>query len=245
MNKSGILNPKNAPASRRDFLYGLGTSLGSMALTHQWAVDASNAFPSSMLPKEPMLPGKAKACILLFMEGGPGHMDTFDPKPELQARHTTQSHRTAGLANGYRFFVGSPFASRKVGQSGLDMSAPWVHLAHPDVADEWCNYRGCHAESLNHPEALFHMNTGSRLGTDPALGSWVPGFLGDLWSGLHQPESARLRGHDRAGCPTGWSGQLEPGVSTGHLSRHPAQTHRFTHPQSPATRPQDPRTRPK
>ncbi|MGB1674730.1 MAG: DUF1501 domain-containing protein, partial [Limisphaerales bacterium] len=163
MNTPGILNPKNVPASRRDFLYGLGASLGSMALTHQWTADASNAFPSSMLPKEPMLPGKAKACILLFMEGGPGHMDTFDPKPELQARHTTQSHRTAGLANGYRFFVGSPFASRKVGQSGLDMSAPWVHLAHPDVADEWCNYRGCQAESLNHPEALFHMNTGSRL----------------------------------------------------------------------------------
>ena len=64
MNKSGILNPKNAPASRRDFLYGLGASVGSMALTHQWAADASNAFPSSMLPKEPMLPGKAKACIL-------------------------------------------------------------------------------------------------------------------------------------------------------------------------------------
>ena len=184
MNTPGILNPKNVPASRRDFLYGLGASLGSMALTHQWTADASNAFPSSMLPKEPMLPGKAKACILLFMEGGPGHMDTFDPKPELQARHTTQSHRTAGLANGYRFFVGSPFASG-------------------------------------------------------------PGFLGDLWSGFHQPESARLRGHDRAGCPTRWSGQLEPGVSTGHLSRHPAQTHRFTHPQSAATRPQDPRARPK
>ena len=180
MNTPGILNPKNVPASRRDFLYGLGASLGSMALTHQWTADASNAFPSSMLPKEPMLPGKAKACILLFMEGGPGHMDTFDPKPELQARHTTQSHRTAGLANGYRFFVGSPFASRKVGQSGLDMSAPWVHLAHPDVADEWCNYRGCQAESLNHPEALFHMNTGSRLGTDPALGSWVTYGLGSI-----------------------------------------------------------------
>ena len=91
-----------------------------------------------------------------------------------------ESHRTAGLANGYRFFVGSPFASRKVGQSGLDMSAPWVHLAYPDVADEWCNYRGCQAESLNHPEALFHMNTGSRLGADPALGSWVTYGLGSI-----------------------------------------------------------------
>ena len=51
---------------------------------------------------------------------------------------------------------------------GLDMSDQWKHL--PEVADELCNYRGCYAESLNHPEALFHMNTGSRLGGDPALG---------------------------------------------------------------------------
>ncbi|MCA9033323.1 MAG: DUF1501 domain-containing protein, partial [Planctomycetaceae bacterium] len=41
-----------------------------------------------------------------------------------------------------------------------------------------CNYRGCQAESLNHPEALFHMNTGSRLGGDPALGAWSTYGLG-------------------------------------------------------------------
>ena len=56
------------------------------------------------------------------------------------------------------------------------MSDQWVHL--PEVADELCNYRGCQAESLNHPEALFHMNTGSRLGGDPALGSWINYGLG-------------------------------------------------------------------
>ena len=45
-------------------------------------------------------------------------------------------------------------------------------------ADELCVYRGCQAESLNHPEALLHMNTGSRLGGDPGLGSWVTYGLG-------------------------------------------------------------------
>jgi hypothetical protein len=53
-------------------------------------------------------------------------------------------------------------------------------MADPDVADELCNYRGCQAESLNHPEALFHMNTGSRLGADPALGAWATYGLGSL-----------------------------------------------------------------
>ena len=58
------------------------------------------------------------------------------------------------------------------------MSDQWVHL--PEVADELCNYRGCFAESLNHPEALFHMNTGSRLGGDPSIGAWANYGLGSV-----------------------------------------------------------------
>ena len=76
---------------------------------------------------------KAKAVIMLFMEGGPSQVDTFDPKPKLNAKHKSESKRSAGLATGSRFFVGSPFKSRKVGQSGLDMSDQWLHL--PEVGD--------------------------------------------------------------------------------------------------------------
>ena len=60
------------------------------------------------------------------------------------------------------------------------MSEPWQHMSDPYIADELCNFRGCQAESLNHPEALFHMNTGSRLGGDPALGSWTTYGLGTV-----------------------------------------------------------------
>ena len=159
---------------RRDFLYGLGASLGSVALTAQLAAEDAAAQPRPV----PQAPPKAKAVIMLFMEGGPSQVDTFDPKPELSRKHLTESTRSAGLATGKRFYVGSPYASRKVGQSGLDMSAPWRHLA--EVADELCVYRGCQAESLNHPEALLQMNTGSRLGGDPGLGAWVNYGLGSL-----------------------------------------------------------------
>lgn len=133
---------------------------------------------SPLAPKPPMHGTKAKACIMLFMEGGPGHMDTFDPKPKLTELHKTESKLTAGLETGFKFFVGSPFGFRKVGQSGIEMCDQWQHMADPEVADELCNYRGCQAESLNHPEALFHMNTGSRLGGDPALGAWTTYGLG-------------------------------------------------------------------
>ncbi len=133
---------------------------------------------SPLAPKTPLLKPRAKNVIMLFMEGGPSHIDTFDPKPGLNKLHLSESKRTKGLATGKRFYVGSPFKTRKVGQSGIEMSDQWKYLADPEVADELCVYRGCKAESLNHPEALLHMNTGSRLGGDPGLGSWVTYGLG-------------------------------------------------------------------
>lgn len=161
---------------RRDFLYGLGSSLGALALTDLQAAEKQAQSPLS--PKPPMHPAKAKAVIMLFMEGGPSQVDTFDPKPELTRLHLKESKRTKGLATGKRFYVGSPFKSRKVGKSGIEMSDQWKHLADPEVADELCVYRGCQAESLNHPEALLQMNTGSRLGGDPGLGAWSTYGLG-------------------------------------------------------------------
>ena len=166
-------------STRRDFLFGLGSSLGAVALTDLLAREVgAEPVEGPLAPKEPMHPARAKAVIMLFMEGGPSHIDTFDPKPELTRLHVTESKRTAGLATGKRFYVGSPFKSRKVGDSGIDMCDQFVHLADRNVADELCVYRGCQAESLNHPEALLHMNTGSRLGQDPAIGSWAGYGLG-------------------------------------------------------------------
>ena len=162
--------------SRREALYGLGASLGALALTDLCANERQNELPfaSRAGTHRPA----AKAVIMLFMEGGPSQADTFDPKPELNRLHRTESTRTAGLATGKRFYVGSPFRARRVGHSGITMSEPWEFLSAPGVADELCVYRGCQAASLNHPEALLEMNTGSRLGRDPAVGAWATYGLG-------------------------------------------------------------------
>ena len=172
--------------NRREHLFGLGSSIGALAMTDLLAKDSVGP----LTPKKPMHNAKAKAVIMLFMEGGPSQVDTFDPKPRLNGLHKMESKSKSGLATGYRFYVGSPFGSRKVGKSGLDMSDQWVHLADPEIADELCNYRGCQAESLNHPEALFHMNTGSRLGGDPAIGSRP----------CRRPPAARTRGRGPTTC---------------------------------------------
>ncbi|SMP68390.1 Protein of unknown function [Neorhodopirellula lusitana] len=167
---------------RRSFLYGLGASLGAVALTDRVAASEAaeqlSASAGPLAPKKPMLPAKAKNVIMLFMEGGPGHMDTFDPKPELTRLHKTESKLSGGLEKGFKFFVGSPFQFQHAGDNGIEMCDQWRHLSDPYVANELCNYRGCQAESLNHPEALFHMNTGSRLGGDPSVGSWATYGLG-------------------------------------------------------------------
>jgi hypothetical protein len=164
-------------SQRRSFLYGLGASLGAVAATQLLGAEQPLA-TGPLAAKPPMLPARAKNVIMLFMEGGPGQMDTFDPKPELARLHKTESKLTGGQETGFKFFVGSPFGFRQVSDSGLEMCDQWQHLADPFVADELCNYRGCQAESLNHPEALFQMNTGSRLGGDPALGAWATYGLG-------------------------------------------------------------------
>lgn len=171
--------PISTPMSRRNFLCGLGASIGSIAMTDLFAADYVLPKPGPLAPKDQMFPSKAKRVIMLFMEGGPGHMDTFDPKPELQRLHKSESSLTKE-SDPFKFFVGSPFQSRKVGQSGIEMSDQWKYLADPEVADELCNYRGCQAESVNHPEALFHMNTGSRLGADPSFGAWTTYGLGSV-----------------------------------------------------------------
>ena len=112
--------------SRRDFLYGMGAGLGSVAFSSMLAAD------ESALVGKPNLPVKAKRCIFLMMEGGPSHIDTFDPKPELTKRHlqkfNRQGERESAMSSGQRYFVKSPFEFEKAGQSGADISAEWVHL---------------------------------------------------------------------------------------------------------------------
>jgi len=171
--------PVSNAFTRRQFFHGLGATLGSLAFTNLLAHEGLAA-SNPLAPKKPMFPARAKNVIMLFMEGGPGHMDTFDPKPKLSSLHKTESKLKEGQETGFKFFVGSPFGFQKAGQSGVEMCDQWKYLADPFVADELCNYRGCQAESLNHPEALYHMNTGSRLGADPALGAWATYGLGTV-----------------------------------------------------------------
>ena len=185
--------------SRRDFVYGLGSTLGSVALTGMLARDArAHPGPGAKGPHFPL--AKAKHCIFLYMEGGPSHVDTFDPKPKLKDLHlqefTRSGEKQSAMSSGKRYYVQSPFDFIKAGESGADMCTLWENLK--DVADDLCFYRGCQVESVNHPTANYHVNTGNRFGGDPALGSWVTFGLGseneDLPGFIVLPELAHPQG---------------------------------------------------
>lgn len=196
-------HPSPQPAfniTRRGALFGLGSTLGTVAFNAMLQADDKPSKASPLSPKSPHLKPRAKSCIFLFMEGGPSHIDTFDPKPKLRELHMRQFARkdkfASAMASGKRYFVQSPFRFRKAGASGIDLCEHFEQLA--TVADELCVYRGCVGESINHPTACYHMNTGNRFGGDPAIGSWTTYGLGsenqNLPAFLVLPEVASPQG---------------------------------------------------
>lgn len=164
---------------RRQFLYGLNAGLGSIALSAMLG-EETRAVGGTGMPQPDFPSAKAKSCIFLYMEGGPSHIDNFDPKPKLKELHEQEFQRQgkeqSAMSSGKRYYVQTPFDFHKAGQSGADMNTEWSHLA--SVADEICFYRGLQVTSVNHPAANYHVNTGNRLGGDPALGAWVNLGLG-------------------------------------------------------------------
>jgi hypothetical protein len=163
--------------TRREFLYGLGASIGSVAFSSLLAAEEKK---NPLAPHPGHFPARAKNCIFLMMEGGPSHIDTFDPKPKLAELHlqefVREGQQKSAMESGRRYYVRSPFAFRKCGQSGADMAENWEHLA--GVADELCFFRGCQVDSVNHPTAMYQMNCGNRFGGDPAIGAWVTYGIG-------------------------------------------------------------------
>ncbi len=200
--------------TRRNFLYSLGASLGSVAFSDLLARETAGPLAVKAAHHAP----KAKACIFLVMEGGPSHIDTFDPKPKLEELHMQRFERAgeqfSPMSSGLRYYVQSPYKFRKAGQAGIDMCEHFVHLA--EVADDLCVYRGCHAESVDHPTALYHMNTGNKFGGDPAVGSWVTYGLGS--------ENQDLPGYivlAEAGFPQGGSGNWSNGFLPAYFQGTP------------------------
>ncbi|HSH94116.1 MAG TPA: DUF1501 domain-containing protein, partial [Roseimicrobium sp.] len=174
--------------TRRDFLQKSGAGFGALALSHlmgqQQGLGAAAKLagaPSPLAARPPHFAPKAKSCIFLFMEGGPSHMDTFDPKPklnELDGKPLPDSYGKVILAmgEGNAPLLGSKRTWKQHGQSGLWVSDWLPHTAK--MVDDIAVIRSCYSDGINHSAGVCQMNTGSILGGRPSLGSWVTYGLG-------------------------------------------------------------------
>ena len=171
-------------ASRRDFLLRGGGGFGGLALTSLLTGNplfAKEDKGSGMGKPAPHFPAKAKNVIFLFMEGGPSHLDLFDPKPklrELSGQPIPPSFAKIITAMGdfYSPILADKRVWQRHGQSGIEVSDWLPHIA--GCADDLTVIRSCWANGINHSSGVCQMNTGSILAGRPSLGSWVSYGLG-------------------------------------------------------------------
>jgi uncharacterized protein (DUF1501 family) len=184
--------------SRREMLRRAGLGFGSWALLDLLARDGfaapanqgtESAIPLNPLaPKAPHFAAKAKSVIFLFMQGGPSHIDTFDPKPLLAKLHGQPLPPSATEGLTLRFtkmdalIHGCRLNFSKCGQSGLEIADSYPHLQK--CADDLAVVRSCYHDAFNHSPAQYLMNTGSARMGRPCMGSWVTFGLGSVSENL-------------------------------------------------------------
>jgi hypothetical protein len=165
--------------SRREMLQRSAFGLGSVALTGiMQQLMAGERSPNPLLPKQPHFPAKAKHLIHIFANGGPSHVDTWDPKPSIEKYvgqeipgGAPRTERPTG--NLYP----STFQFKKYGQSGLEASELFDKTASAH-ADKLCVIRSMHADVPNHEPSLMLMNCGEARQVRPSMGSWLTYGLG-------------------------------------------------------------------
>jgi len=199
--------------TRRDLLTRCGMGMGTLGLAGLIAnpgetIGASKQFSEKL----PHFPGKVKRVIHFFLNGGPSHVDTFDPKPMLKKYEGTAppvsltTERKTGAA------FPSPFEFKKRGESGIEVSELFEKTA--EHIDDIAVIRSMTAQVPNHEPSLMLMNCGDSVLSRPSVGTWVLYGLGS--------ENANLPGFI-AMCPSGmpvkggenWQSGFLPGAFQG------------------------------
>ncbi|MEI7686828.1 MAG: DUF1501 domain-containing protein [Planctomycetota bacterium] len=199
----------NTPLTRRECLTRMGMGFGSLGLAdllhRQGMLHAAPTSP--LVVRQPHFPAKAQRVIHIFANGGPSHVDTFDPKPSLQRyagqllpRENLRTERRTGAA------FPSPWRFRRYGQAGIEVSDLFPHLGQ--CVDDMCIIRSMHANVPNHEPSLLLMNCGEPRQIRPSFGSWITYGLGS--------ENQNLPGFI-AMCPGGYPIQETQNWQSGFL----------------------------
>lgn len=195
---------------------GGGIHLGGLALRDLIASE------STSLSSGTHFVPRAKRVIYLFMHGGPSHVDLFDPKPDLVKYSGQPLPDSFGEVMTRRKVARNPLLApmrpfHRHGASGLEISEFLPEMAK--LADDLCVIRSCHGDSVNHPQSVYQMNTGSVLMGKPSLGAWVSYGLGsenrDMPAFVVMPDP----GSGVKGGPPAWGAGFLPAVHQGVTMR--------------------------
>jgi hypothetical protein len=209
---------------RRNFLMQASGGLGAIALTSMLAEDvfgdafgADNNPADHMAQKNPHHKPRANSVIWLFMEGGPSHLDTFDPKPALDRLAGKPMPESFGrpltaMGTASNTIMPTKRTFKQYGQSGIPVSDWLPNIA--EHADNLAVIRSCWADGLNHVGSVCQMNTGSILAGRPSLGSWATYGLGAANQNL---PAFIIMCDDKEvlGGPKNWSSGFLPAVYQG------------------------------
>lgn len=177
-----IPHKASAPTTRREALRRIGNGFGMMAFASM--LNSSIARAGGIVGPDGGAgvakldhPQRVKRVIFLFMNGGCSQVDSFDPKPMLEKYDgqplpggEIKTERKTGA------LMKSPFAFKKHGQCGMDISELWPKLA--EVADDICWVRSVYTDIPNHEPACLMMNTGANQAGRPSMGAWMTYGLG-------------------------------------------------------------------
>ncbi|MBL8175667.1 MAG: DUF1501 domain-containing protein [Bryobacterales bacterium] len=205
--------------SRREFFTQAGSGLAGLALGSMVAADRASAARKAdpMEPREPHHKPMAKSVIWLFMEGGPSHIDLFDPKPVLdkldgQPMPESFGRPITAMGTAGNTIMRSQRKWKQHGQSGLWVSDWYPHIAQH--ADSLAVIRSCKADGLNHVGSVCQMNTGDILAGRPSLGAWTTYGLGSANRNL-PTFVVLLDDREVIGGPKNWSSGFLPATFQG------------------------------
>lgn len=199
-----------AEISRRQMLQTSSAGLGMLGLagTLQAAGPQTSKISSLDLPH--FVP-KAKRVIFLVMNGGPSHVDTFDPKPALKKHEGEQPEKRAKKRDVKAGYMPSPFEFAPRGESGVVMSELFPNLA--TCADDLTVIRSMHTDVPNHEPGLLMLNCGNIQPIRPSFGSWASYGLGSENENL--PGFVVLSPGRPVVGPQLWSNSFLPGQHQG------------------------------
>jgi hypothetical protein len=219
---------------RRKLLKQLACGFGYMALAGVAAqargVQAVEEKAGPLAVRPPHFAPKAKRVIFIFMQGGPSHLDTFDPKPRLALDDGKKVEFNVARTRKVqaRTVLKSPWSFKQHGECGRWVSELFPHTA--TMVDKLCFVQSMHTEGVAHGPATLFMHTGTTAFVRPSIGSWLTYGLGSENQNL--PGFVTISPTQNMGGPRNYSNAFLPAIYQGTVigrAGQPAKNAKFRH----------------